>query len=75
MVRQPRWIEASCRYGEGLSALYDASLNGRITLFEIDSEVHTWSTTPAFYTTETAGVPMSTWFSNVLDGTAETVRP
>ena len=63
------------RYGQGLSALYDASLNGRITLFEIDSEVHTWSTTPAFYTTETAGVPMSTWFSNVLDGTAETVRP
>ena len=63
------------RYAQGLSALHDASLEGRFALFEIDSDVHTWSTTPAFYTTETAGTPMSTWFADVLEGTAQTVRP
>jgi len=63
------------RYGEALSALHDASLDGRVLLYEIDSNVHTWSTTPAYYDTESGGVTMAEWFEGVLDGTAETVRP
>ena len=63
------------RYGQGLSALYDETLDGRFVLYEVDSDVHTWSTTPAFYSTDSAGVSMAEWFSAVLDGTAETVRP
>ncbi len=62
-------------YGEGLSALYETSLDGRVVLYEIDSDVHTWSTTPAFYVTDSAGVSMADWFSQVLDGSAATVRP
>lgn len=63
------------RYGQGLSALHDEALDGRFVLYEIDSDVHTWSTTPAFYNTDSAGVSMAGWFSAVLDGTAQTVRP
>jgi len=63
------------RYGEALSALHGDSLEGRVELYEIDSDVHTWSTTPAFYTTESAGVSMADWFQMVLDGDASTVRP
>lgn len=63
------------RYGEGLSALYDETLEGRFVLYEIDSDVHTWSTTPAFYTTDSGGVTMAEWFSAVLEGSAQTVRP
>ena len=62
-------------YHDGLSALYTESLDGRVVLYEIDSETHTWSTTPAFYTTTSGGVTMADWFSSVLDGTAQTVRP
>lgn len=63
------------RYGEALSALYDERLEGRVTLYEIESTTHTWSTTDAFYDTVSGGVAMSDWFSAVLDGTAQTVRP
>jgi hypothetical protein len=63
------------RYHDGLSALYTDSLDGRFVLYEIDSETHTWSTTPAFYTTTSGGVTMAEWFATVLDGTAQTVRP
>ena len=63
------------RYTEALSALYDQRLDGRVTLYEIDSTTHTWSTTDAFYETVSGGVSMADWFSAVLDGSAETVRP
>ncbi len=63
------------RYHDGLSALYTESLEGRFVLYEIDSDTHTWSTTPEFYTTSSAGVTMADWFASVLDGTAQTVRP
>ncbi len=63
------------RYGEALDALYDERLEGRVTLFELDSKVHTWSTTDAFYDAETQGVRMADWFADVLAGGGATVRP
>ncbi len=63
------------RFGEALSALYDERLDGHVTLFELDSDVHTWSTTSAFYTAESGGVRMADWFADVLGGGGDTVRP
>lgn len=63
------------RYGEALWALHDERLEGRVALFEIDSDIHTWSTKSDFYAAETSGVRMADWFQSVLDGPTETVRP
>ncbi len=62
-------------YTEALSALRSERLEGRFAQFIIDSETHTWSTTPAFYSTETSGVSMADWFRGVLDGDMATVAP
>ncbi|MEM6292181.1 MAG: pectin acetylesterase-family hydrolase [Myxococcota bacterium] len=63
------------RYTEALTALRAERLDGRFAQFIIDSETHTWSTTPAFYSTETSGVSMADWFRGVLDGDMATVAP
>lgn len=63
------------RFGEALWTLHEERLEGRVALFEVDSDVHTWSTKSNFYSAETSGVRMADWFQSVLDGPAETVRP
>ncbi len=65
----------SDRYAEALAALRRASVDGRFATFVIDSETHTWSTTPAFYSAQSNGVAMSEWFAEVLGGGMPTVEP
>lgn len=63
------------RYGEGLSALYDDPLDGRFVLYEVDSDVYTWSTTSAFYGAGSAGVAMADRFAAVLAGPTHSLLP
>lgn len=62
-------------FPQALAALRSETLDEHFTMFVIDSDTHTWSTTPAFYMAESSGVSMAQWFADVLEGNASTVSP
>ncbi|MCH9682091.1 MAG: hypothetical protein K0V04_11705 [Deltaproteobacteria bacterium] len=60
---------------EALADLRSTVLADRYATFVVDSDQHTWTTTPQFYTAEAGGVPLSTWFQAFLAGDATDVGP
>ena len=55
--------------------LHQDVLAGRFATYVVDSDVHVWTATPAFYTVESAGVPLTTWVDAFLAGEAYDVVP
>lgn len=63
------------RLTEALDDLQTEVLEGRVSSYILDSDGHTWATTPLFYTTTSGGVSMRDWVSDFLTTGVDDVAP